>query len=313
MPLALSPNKTLLYGALRNITYSVVTWSINTTTGDLKALATVPVNASYPYIVTDKSGKYLLSASYDSNIVTSNRIDSSGIVTSELAGLYKTGPHAHSVVVDATNHSIYVGNLGTDRVLQLHLETNGSLSEIGKGYVQNEKDSGPRHSALSPDNRFLYSLAEMAGTVAQYRRREDGALEYVETYPNAVMEKYGLVHGVERTNFTGDATRLVWMADVKITPDGRWLYVTERTSSTVAGYKVDRHSGGLSLVGFWEVEKQPRGIAVDESGKWLVVTGEKSRVVGSYGIDGQTGVLTRVGEAVCGEDANWAVTVAFDC
>ncbi|KAF2647052.1 putative isomerase YbhE, partial [Lophiostoma macrostomum CBS 122681] len=308
MPLALSPDKTLLYGALRNVPYSVVTWTINNTTGDLYALATVPVNASYPYITTDKSGKFLLSASYDSNIVTSNRIDKAGIVTSELAGLYKTGPHAHSVVVDATNHSVYVGNLGTDRVLQLHLEENGNLSAIGKGYVQDAKDSGPRHSAISPDNRFLYNLAEMAGTIAQYRRLDDGELVHVKTYPNAVRERYSLTHGIERTNFTGDASHLIWAADIRITPDGRWLYVTERTSSTVAGYEVDESSGELTLVGFWEVEKQPRGIAVDATGSWLLVTGEKSRVVGSYRIDGQTGVLKAAGEAGCGEDANWAVT-----
>ena len=81
--------------------------------GDLQRMAVTPVAASFPWITTDRSGHFLLAASYDSNIVTSNRIDSQGSVTEQVTREVKTGPHAHSVITDVSNHALYVGNLGT--------------------------------------------------------------------------------------------------------------------------------------------------------------------------------------------------------
>ncbi|AHF76580.1 6-phosphogluconolactonase [Sodalis praecaptivus] len=310
MPMALSPDRQHLYSAERTQPWSVITWQIDRQTGDLQQQAVTPVAASFPYIAVDKSGRYLLGASYDSDIVTSNRIDAQGKVTALVTGSYHTGPHAHSVIPDNTNRVLFVGNLGSDRVLQLRLADNGAISALGDGYVQDEKNSGPRHSVVSPDNRYLYNLAEMAGTITQYRLGEEGALSRVQRWPNAVAAQYHLQHGKERSGNYTDPTPRIWSADIKMTPNGHFLYVSERTSSTVSGYRVDGQSGALTLIGSWAVEQQPRGIAVDDSGKWLVVSGEKSPVVGSYAIDPRTGALARVSEAPCGKDANWVTLVS---
>lgn len=308
MPLAVSPDKQFLYGAVRSKPWSIISWSINGKNGDLQQRASAAVDASYPWITTDKSGRYLLAASYDSDVVVSQRIEH-GLVTDRVSGRYKTGPHAHSVVVDNSNRSLYVGNLGNDRVLQLTLGADGTISEIGKGYVSDEKESGPRHSVMSPDNRFLYNLTEMGGTITQYRRQPDGALEKLHSWPNAVAARYQLAHGRQRPADYSDPTPRIWAADLKMTPDGRFLYMSERTSSTVSGYRVDAQNGVLTLIGSWPVEKQPRGMAIDGSGKWLLVSGEKSAVVGSYAINDKDGTLARVAEAPCGAGANWVVTV----
>ncbi|MEQ4544852.1 MAG: beta-propeller fold lactonase family protein, partial [Pantoea agglomerans] len=114
MPLAASPDGKRLYGALRSLPYSIISWRVSGSHGDLQKLAVTPVAASFPWITTDRSGRYLLAASYDSDIVTSNRIDGKGIVTPQVTGEVKTGPHAHSVITDVSNHSLYVGNLGAD-------------------------------------------------------------------------------------------------------------------------------------------------------------------------------------------------------
>ena len=311
MPLAVSPDKKRLYGAVRSKPWSVISWRIDEQTGDLHQLAMTPVAASYPYITTDRSGHYLLAASYDSDIVTSQPVNPQGVVSGQESGRYHTGPHAHSVIADYSNHSLYVGNLGADRVLQLELHNNGAITPIGKGYVQAEKNSGPRHSAISPDNRFVYNLTEMSGSITQYQRLPDGALQKVASWPNAVAGQYHLQPGRERSGNYSDPTPRIWAADIKITPDGRYLYASERTSGTVSGYRVDKQSGKLQLIGSWPVEKQPRGMAVDDSGKWLVVSGEKSAVVGSYAIDPQSGKLTRTAQAPCGKDANWVAIVSY--
>ena len=312
MPMAVSPDQKHLYTAVRSRPWSVITWDIDGESGNLVKKASADVPASYPYISTDKTGKYLLGASYDSDIVTSNLINSEGVVTEKVTGTYKTGPHAHSVIADNTNKHLYIGNLGADHVVQLNFSSRGKMTPIGKGYVETEPGSGPRHSVITPDNRYLYNIAEMGGTITQYAiDPHTGALRRVTVWPNAVAEKYHLQYGRQRPAGYNDPTPRIWSADIKMTPDGQYLYVSERTTNTVTGYRVAPKTGALTLIDTWQAEQQPRGIAVDKTGKWLIATGEKSTKVGSYAIDRQTGALRLVSEADCGKDANWAVIVTL--
>lgn len=309
--MAVSADRKHLYSAVRSEPWSVITWNINAANGDLTRQAVTPVSASFPWISLDSSGRYLLAASYDSDVVTTNPIGADGVVSSTVTGRFNTGPHAHSVVADRIHHALYVGNLGADRVLQLRLADNGSLTPLGVGYVEDEKESGPRHSVISADNRWLYNLSEMSGTISQYQIGADGALKRVHRWGNAVATTYHLQHGKQRPANYSDTTPRIWAADIKMTADGRYLYVSERTSSTITGYAINSKDGSLRLIASWPVEKQPRGIAIDDSGKWLVVSGEKSNTVGSYAINPHSGQITRVSSAPCGEDANWVSIVTL--
>ena len=145
--------------------------------------------------------------------------------------------------------------------------------------------------------------------MTQGRSVTAGTLTPLKTWPNAVAKKYNLQHGEQRPAGYSDPTPRIWAADIKITPDGQFIYVTERTSSTVSGYRVDEQSGELALIGSWPVEKQPRSIAIDAQGKWLIVSGEKSAVIGSYAIDPASGELKRVAEAPAGKGANWVTLI----
>ncbi|MGB9095876.1 lactonase family protein [Erwinia sp.] len=311
MPMALSADHKHLYAAIRSKPLQLVSWSIDSKTGDLSQSNAVTAAASYPYISTDKQGRFLLGASYDGDIVHVYRLASDGNVISPPVGSYKTGHAAHSVIVDASGKEAYVGNLGTDRVLQLTLSPEGELKALGNGYVKTAAENGPRHSVLSPDNRYLYNIGEMGGIITQFRREASGELVKVAETPNAVAEKYKLEHGKERPADYSDPTPRIWAADIRMTPDGRFLYVSERTSSTVSGYQVNKADGKLTLMGSWQVEKQPRGIAITPDGRWLIASGEKSAVTGSYEIDAKTGALKKVSEAPVGGDANWVTVVSY--
>lgn len=311
MPLALSADGAHLYGAIRSKPYQLVSWNIDRHSGDLTQNGSAAAAASYPFISTDRQGRFLLGASYDGDVVQVYRLAAKGQVVAPPVSSYRTGHAAHSVIVDASGRTAYVGNLGTDRVLQLQLTATGTLRALGSGAVSTAAENGPRHSVLSPDNRFLYNLGEMGGIITQFRREADGRLIKVAETPPAVAGQYDLAHGRERPPGYSDPTPRIWAADIALTPDGRFLYVTERTSSTVSGYRVDPEDGRLTLTGSWPVEKQPRGFAVSPDGRWLIVSGEKSRVIGSYAIDPQHGTLTRVGEAPAGRDANWVTLVRY--
>ena len=104
----------------------------------------------------------------------------------------------------------------------------------------------------------------------------------------------------------------IWAADLHLTPNGRFLYASERTTSTLGAFRVDGASGKLTYLGSTPTEKQPRGFAIDPSGRFVVVSGEKSDTLSSYAIDAESGALKPVGRYPTGKGANWVEIVAFD-
>ena len=104
----------------------------------------------------------------------------------------------------------------------------------------------------------------------------------------------------------------IWASDLRLTPNGRFLYAAERTSSTLAAFRVDAASGKLTYLGSTPTEKQPRGFNIDPVGRFVVVSGEKSDMIASYAIDAETGALKPVGRYPTGKGSNWVEIVAFD-
>jgi len=104
----------------------------------------------------------------------------------------------------------------------------------------------------------------------------------------------------------------IWASDLHLTPNGNFLYAAERTSSTLAAFRVDTASGKLTYLGSTPTEKQPRGFNIDPAGRFVVVSGEQSDTISSYAIDAATGALKPIGRYPTGKGANWVEIVAFD-
>jgi len=94
-------------------------------------------------------------------------------------------------------------------------------------------------------------------------------------------------------------------ADIHTSPDGKFLYGSERTSSTLTGFKIDPASGTLSPIGSVPTEKQPRGFNIDSSGRYLPAVGQLSHGMSSYKIDVDSGKLTKLKEYPMGKNPNW--------
>src|SRR5262245_30108955 len=104
----------------------------------------------------------------------------------------------------------------------------------------------------------------------------------------------------------------IWAADLHLTPDGRFLYASERTTSTLGAFRVDGAGGKLTHLGSTPTEKQPRGFAMDPTGRFLVAAGEKSDTLSSYAIDSENGALRLIGRYPGGKGANWVEILAVD-
>lgn len=296
-PMAISPDGKALFAALRSKPYQVLSFSIEPATGHLKPLSQAPLAESLAYLSTDRSGRFLFGASYGADLLSVQPIDAQHRPSDSIE-TYKTGMHAHSVRTDPSNRFVYAGNLGVDRVLQYRLEPkDGKLVPIGEGFVAVPDNTGPRHLAFSSDGRFLYVVGEMSGTVTAFSINEKtGALKQVsqaEGIPARLKLAPGQARDARNNDLKDDPTPRIWAADIRLAPDGKWLFISERTTSSVSVFKVDPAKGSVTFVENYPVEeKQPRNIAVSPNGRWLLVSGEKSDKVGSYAI-GASGALKR--------------------
>jgi 6-phosphogluconolactonase len=104
----------------------------------------------------------------------------------------------------------------------------------------------------------------------------------------------------------------IWAADIHLTPNGKFLYISERTSSTLAAFSVDGASGKLGYLSSTPTEPQPRGFAIDPKGRFLVASGEKSETISVHAIDQASGALKFLGKYPAGKGANWVEIVSFD-
>jgi 6-phosphogluconolactonase len=314
MPMATSHDKRFLFAAVRSKPYSVVTFSIDPRTGALAPVSSSPLPESMCYISLDKTGRYLFGACYAGSLVSVQAMDKDGRISTEPLQLIATGRNAHSIRIDGSNRFVFVPTLGSDAVFQFKFDAkSGRLSSNTPSLILVKPTTGPRHVITSPDNRFVYVDGEMFGTVTTFALDSvTGLLTEVDS-ASGVPPDRKLVAGTVRGSQPGRNTDSdIWAADIHMTPDGRFLYMSERTTHTLAQFDVDAATGKLTYRGSTATEKQPRGFAIDPAGKFLVASGEKSETISIYPIDQVTGALRTPQKYPTGKGANWVEIVSFD-
>jgi 6-phosphogluconolactonase len=305
MPMAVSPDKRYLVAALRS---PHLAWSyrIDRASGALHPVGTGPLAESLPYIHFDRTGRWLLGASYSANLVSVNPVLPDGTVAAPVQ-VIPTARNAHAIIIDRTNRFVFVPHLGTDQVFQFTFDAGaGRLSASTPPVLQLKAGTGPRHLVVSPDNRFVYLLSELTATITALAH-EAGLLREAASV-SALPPDSKLVPGAPRPH-GHDVANHIWASDVHLTPDGRFLYAAERTTSTIGAFSVD--DGKLSYLGATPTEKQPRGFRIDPAGRFLVASGESSETVSSYAI-APDGRLRHVGRYPTGKGSNWVEIVSFD-
>jgi 6-phosphogluconolactonase len=158
-------------------------------------------------------------------------------------------------------------------------ESSHTLSEVKALTIPIKAGSGPRHIAFHPNNRFLYVVNELSSELMVYHMASDGQtslLQTISTLPD---------------NFAGESI----CAAIKITPDGRFLYVSNRGDNSIAGYRIDL-SGKVELIshtssgGNW-----PRDLEIDPDGQWILVANQESDNITAFQIQKKTGLLNPMG------------------
>jgi 6-phosphogluconolactonase len=293
--LALSHDQHVLYSVHGDSDFATA-FALDPKTGEAKPLGRAATGGKNGVRqALDPSGKYLVVANYSSGSVAVLPIGPDGALKDQhqlvqLPG--EPGPHKveqqnshpHDIVFDPSGRFVLVPDKGLDRVFVFRFDgATGKLTPTAQGSVQSRPGAGPRHVAFHPKLPIVWVLNELNSTMATYRfDPESGSLkplQVITTLP---------------TDFTGNSTA----AEIAVSPDGRFVYGSNRGHDSVAIYAANAE-GLLSPVGWQSTQGGgPRFIGLDPSGHFLNAANEQGDNVVTFKVDAGSGKLTPTGQNI---------------
>jgi 6-phosphogluconolactonase len=295
--LTVRPDLAFLYAgyAMGGTHPAIATFALDPRSGFPTPLASTPIADSVAYIATDRDGKFLLGASYAGDKVMVSPIGVDGIVA-PTRQVVASASKAHCIVIDPSNRHVLHTSLGGDLIYQhTFSDATGALSANDPPSVAVEHGAGPRFLCFARNLRFVYLICELDGSIRVF------AFDASRGLLGACVQ----VASALPPGFTGK----IWAADLHLTPDGRFLYACERTSSTLSGFAVDPASGLLTRISTVATTRQPRAFAIDPSGRFLACSGQLGNTLVVYAIDQENGRLNVLAEYPVGKNPTWVTMI----
>ena len=258
--------------------------------GELKALNRSSAKGTVTcYVDIDDTGRAAVAANYGSGSTVSFPVKADGSL-GEAKSFFehlkpgadpKTKSHAHAAVVGPDNAHVYVPDLGLNRVLVYKLDAaTAELTPADPPYTEMPEGAGPRHLTFHPGGKIAYVINEHGNSVT--------ALDF-DAATGALTVKQTL------STLPADFTGKSYCADLKITPDGRFLYGTNRGHDSIAIYGL-ADDGRLTLVGIEpSLGIGPQNLAITADGGWLLCANMPGKNVAVFRIDAKTGTLKSAG------------------
>lgn len=190
-------------------------------------------------------------------------------------------PHAHSTVFAPDAPLMLVPDLGIDRLVAYRYD-GAQVQPDAAATVTVTQGSGPRFGEFSQDGRCFYLIDEISSQIMQYAY-ENGSLTWcdtVETLP---------------PDYTGENI----CSDLHITPDGRYLYASNRGHDSLVCYRIGA-GGKLSFLRRQPCGgKTPRNFAIEPQGKYLLAGNQDSDTITVFTIEAN-GALKQVNQVAFG-------------
>jgi len=288
--IAFSPDRKFLY-TLHGSKHQATGFSVDAASGKLTALPSSPApQAQGPsHLAVDATGRVVLTANYNEGYVTAIPVRTDGTLGTATS-IQHTGksvnptrqdkPHAHSVTPSPDNRFVIVCDLGLDKIFSYALDP--ATAKLAPGpvpFVASEPGAGPRHFKFGKDGRHGYAITEMGGTIEVF--------DY-DAAQGALTRKQAI------STLPADFKDLKWNAEVRVHPNGRFVYGSNRTHDSIAVFAVAPETGKLTLVEITPSGgKTPRNFELSPNGKWLVCGHQDSDFVTVFRVDAATGKLTR--------------------
>ncbi len=291
--LAVSPDRKFLYASLRS-TSELASYALGAE-GKLTPISKISLEpmANATYVATDRTGKFLLTASYHAGQVAVYGIDAEGKLKEEALQTIETTKTAHAAVISADNQWLFVPHVAPNAIFQFRFDASaGKLTLEGKA-AGGKAEAGPRHLALHPSQNWAFSSDETGNSITLY----------------ALDAQTGLKPLKNLSTLPGQFTGMNTTADVKLHPTGEFVWVSNRGHDSLAGFRFDAKAGKLTPLGQSQTEKTPRSFDLAPSGNWLFAAGEGSGNLAIYKVNSGSGKLQRTGTHCIGQSLTWVMAV----
>ena len=290
--LALSPDRKFLY-SIHAKSFGgkeheqVAAYELVGRTGALKLLNRQSAQGTAAcYLHVDATGKTVVVANYSSGSVASLPVKPDGSLGEAASFVQHAGssvdparqkePHAHCIVVSPDNRFVYAADLGLDQVLCYRLDAaTAKITPTQPPFAKSPPGAGPRHLTFHPNGKQVYVINELANSVTVFDYHADtGSLAEKQTISTLPSD------------FTGKS----YCADLKITPNGRFLYGTNRGHDSLAAYAIAA-DGRLTLLAIEpSLGKGPQNLAITLGGELLLCANMPGNNVAVFRIDGAGGL-----------------------
>jgi len=297
--LTLSPDLKHVYAVSewgKDSTGTVYAYNFDQESGEMKFLNKVSSGGNGPcYISTDPTGSYVFTANYGSGSLVAIPILEDGSLNNEIQAIYHKGntlngkegaTRMHAAAVSPDNSTLFVTNLGTSKITGYPLNVNREsfpLDTTNLSIFSLPENSGPRHFTFHPNEQYAYFINELNGDITLF------------DYEKGLLKEKQQI-SIVPDGFTGKFAA----ADIHISPDGKFLYGSNRLElNEIVIFKIDQNNGKLSYV-----DRQPSGgetprsFAIDPSGKFLLVANQNTNDITVFLRDQETGLLSETSEKI---------------
>lgn len=294
--IALSPDRKYLY-SIHALKFGgpehseVAAYSIEDSAGKLRLLnRQTTLGTTACYIDVGAKGRSVVVANYSSGSVVSYPVQGDGSLREAATFVQHEGmsvnearqqePHAHCFVISPDNRYAFSADLGIDEIIGYKLKSRTSELQRLDGATETAPGAGPRHLIFHPNGKYVYVINELLNTVSLFDYdAETGKLSKRQTIATLPSDFEGVSH----------------TADLKITPDGKYLYGTNRGHDSIACYRLSA-DGSLTLLEIVpSLGKGPQNLAIACGGKLLICANMPGNNVAVFRIDGTSGKITSVG------------------
>src|SRR5262245_17977613 len=273
----------------------LASFRIDPQTGGLTLINAVRADAITTSLATDRTGRFLLSASWGDGRVSVHAIGPDGAIGPEPVQSFATAPEAHHTVLDPSERFavvLHTSEIGGIRLFHFDATTGKLTPSHDSPSVP--KDSGPRHLLFHPSCDVAYVVNEGIGSVTAFA--VDPAAETLRSFQTV-------------STLPDDYRGFNACAEIGLHPSGRFMYASNRGHDSVACFRIDPADGRLTPLGQVATERMPWSIDLEPSGRLLLVAGQAWGRLAVYRVDEASGALKRVGIHEVGSDLRWVRTV----
>ena len=269
--------------------------------GGMEKIGQTPLTQKYglqltTYLSVDPSGRYLFFCDYFQDKIARFAIDENGVVNADdveaitvgsgVRGARNDRQHPHSIQLDPEGEYVMVPFVGKDRI-EFYRWQQGQLLSPSIAHVDCQQGTGPRHFAFHPEKPWVYfnnERGDRPNRVTLYHRQ---------------LEQPGLNEIDAWQTLPADFSERNAIADIHITPCGRYLYVSNRGHQSLAGFKIDDADGRLTPIGIFPTGAVPTTFAITANGQWLISASLDEGNLSVHRIDADNGSLSDAIKTPC--------------